>query len=257
MHRRAAFSPRRLGFSGALALLAVLIAACSPSGSATAFPVGSVPTTGPLYFGSSGFHGCTASVVSSPAENLLITAAHCVSGPGTGMSFVPGSVNGSEPYGRWTVLAAYVDPRWLHDQDPLRDVAILKVAPEDIFGTSVQLQQVTGGNRLIATPAVIGQLQVPAYEAGVGGQPFDCFAMAYRTGPYTAFDCDGYVAGTSGAPFIQGSTVLGVIGGLHQGGCFSNTSYSAAFDATTIALLDRAISGAAGDNLPAPGSDGC
>ncbi len=257
MHRRAAFSPRRLGLSGALALLAVLVAACSPGASPTAFPVGSVPTTGPLYFGSSAFHGCTASVVSSPTRNLLITAAHCLWGTGTGMIFVPGSVNGSEPYGRWTVTAAYADPGWLRDEDPLRDVAILKVAPDAIFGTSLQVQQVTGGNRLIVTPAAIGQIQVPAYAAGVGGRPFDCLVTAYRTGPYTAFDCGGYVGGTSGAPFIQGSSVLGVIGGLHQGGCLPSTSYSAPFDATTIALLNRAASGAAGDDLPAPGADGC
>ena len=196
-------------------------------------------------------------MLSSPTQNLLITAAHCLSGTGQGITFVPGSVNGSSPYGRWTVTAAYVDPGWLHGQNPLRDVAILRVAPDQIFGAWLQVQQVTGGNRLITTPAAIGQIQVPAYAAGVGGRPFDCLATAYRTGSYTAFNCDGYVAGTSGAPFIQGSSVLGVIGGLHQGGCFSYTSYSAPFDATTIATFNRAVSGAAGDNLPAAGSDGC
>jgi V8-like Glu-specific endopeptidase len=216
-----------------------------------------VPTVGPLYIGSTPFHGCTASVVSSPTQSLIVTAAHCVSGTGIGMTFAPGSVNGSEPYGRWTVVAAYADSGWIRDQDPLRDVAFLKVASVSLFGRSLRVQQVTGANRLIETPAVIGQIQVPAYAAGIGGQPIDCFATAYRTGPYPAFDCGGYVGGTSGAPFIQGSTVLGVIGGLHQGGCLPSTSYSPPFDATTMATLERAISGSPADTLPVPGSDGC
>ncbi|MGZ4560604.1 MAG: trypsin-like serine peptidase, partial [Mycobacteriaceae bacterium] len=241
---------------GVAGIAALVVAACTPAAYRTPYPTGSVPTTGPLYLGATIFHGCTASVVSSPTQNLVITAAHCLSGTGRGLTFVPGSVNGSEPYGRWTVVAAYADAGWLRNRDPLRDVAILKVAPDQIFGTFVQVQQVTGGNRLVATPATIGQIQVPAYAAGVGGRPFSCLATAYRTGPYTAFDCDGYVGGTSGAPFIQGSSVLGVIGGLHQGGCVPSTSYSSPFDQATLALLSRAASAAAGDSLPPAGS-GC
>jgi V8-like Glu-specific endopeptidase len=251
---------RRVSRFAVFGAAAVVVAACAPSATTTAYPVRSVPTTGPLYFGATAFHGCTASVVSSPAQNLLITAAHCLSGTGHGMTFVPGSVNGSEPYGRWTVVAAYADVEWIRDSNPLDDVAILKVAPDQIFGDFLQVQQLTGGNRLLvtpATPAAIGQIQVPAYVAGVGGQPVSCLATAYRTGLYTAFDCGGYVGGTSGAPFIQGANVLGVIGGLHQGGCLPSTSYSAPFTTSTIALLNRAASGAAGDSLPAPGSDGC
>lgn len=240
--------------------MALALAACTPG---TTYPVGSVPTTGPLYIGTSTIHICTASVVSSPTQNLVITAAHCVfGGTGRGMTFVPGSVNGSEPYGRWTVIAAYADPGWIHHYDPLQDVAILKVAPEQIFGTFLQVQQVTGGNKLIAAPATIGRLQIPAYAAGIGGRPFSCLATAHRTGPYPTVGCGpgygpGYVLGTSGAPFIQGSNVLGVIGGLQGGGCLPNIEYSSPFNAATLALLRRAASGAASDILPGPGPEGC
>jgi hypothetical protein len=173
------------------------------------------------------------------------------------MSFVPGPVNGSAPYGRWTVTAAYVDASWRTSRNPLRDVAFLRVAPQRINGSIRSVEQLTGGNALIRTPLNVGQVSVPAYIAGVGGAPITCLANTYRTGAYLAFDCDGYADGVSGAPWIRGSSVLGVIGGLHQGGCSPSTSYSAPFDAATIAIYQRAVSKARGDVLPGPASDGC
>lgn len=234
-----------------------MTAGCATSGNPTAFTVGSVPTTGTLSPPGTTFHICTASVVSSPTQDLIITAAHCVFGNAVGYTFVPGSVDGSAPHGRWTVTAAYVDPAWKATRNPLRDVAILRVAPQHIGGALHKVQQLTGGNRLITTPATLGPLVVPAYVAGVGGSPISCIAATYRNGSYTAFDCGGYSDGVSGAPFVQGSNLLGVIGGLNQGGCSPSTSYSAPFDATTLATFNRAVSGQKADVLPGPASDGC
>ncbi len=261
MIRQGAAGARRVpGWVRSLTVAALLLTAtvsCATSGPPTAITVGSVPTTGPLYFGASSTHFCTASVLNSPTQDLIITDAHCVFGTGAGISFVPGSVGGSAPYGRWTVTAAYADPSWVSSRNPLRDVAILRVAPLLTGVGWRNIQQLTGGNRLITTPAVIGPVVVPAYVAGVGGSPIACLANTYRSGPYTAFDCGGYPDGVSGAPFIQGSTVLGVIGGLHGGGCLPSTSYSSPFDATTIATFNRAVRHAAANVLPGPGSDGC
>ena len=58
----------------------------------------------------SGAHFCTASVVASPGEDLLITAAHCISdGDGSGYKsdivFIPGYHDGATPYGIWTPRA--------------------------------------------------------------------------------------------------------------------------------------------------------
>ena len=238
-------------------MLITVTVGCTTSGDPTAFAVGSVPTTGTLSPPGTSFHICTASVVSSPTQDLIITAAHCVFGSAVGYTFVPGSVNGSAPKGRWTVTAAYVDPAWKATRNPLRDVAILRVAPEHIGGALHKVQQVTGGNRLITTPAKLGPLVVPAYAAGIGGSPIACIAETYRHGSYTAFDCGGYLDGVSGGPFIQGSTVLGVIGGLNQGGCLASTSYSSPFDATTLTTFNRAVSQAKADVLPGPAADGC
>jgi hypothetical protein len=173
------------------------------------------------------------------------------------MTFVPGSVNGSAPYGRWTVVGAFADPAWLYDRDTMRDLAVLRVAPQTIGGLLRRVEQLTGGNRLVVTPPTIGPLEVPAYPAGAGGRPIMCLAAGYRTGAYSSFNCQGYAAGTSGAPFLQGPNLLGVLGGLHQGGCFSFTSYAAPFDARTEVTLDRAMYGGRGDVLPLAGPDGC
>lgn len=256
----AGLGPRRWLRTRILAVLPILllvVAACTAGGRPSAFPVGSVRTTGPLFLSGAGSHGCTASVIASPRHNLLITAGHCFWGTGRGMTFVPGSVNGSAPYGRWTVTAAYADPSWVSSRNPLRDVAILTVAPQFIDGGFHEVQDLTGGNRLVTTPASLGAVVVPAYLDGVGGSPISCIADTYRTGVYTAFDCNGYANGVSGAPFVSGSAVIGVIGGLHQGGCFPQTSYSSPFDASTIHTYDRAVSGAPSDSFPTPGPDGC
>ena len=240
-----------------LPALALFAAGCTSPGVPSAFPVQSVATTGNLYTSSSSYHDCVASVISSPTQDLLVTAAHCFSGTGRGITFVPGSVNGSQPFGRWTVTAAYVDPGWRTSRNPLRDVAILRVAPQEIDGQELRVQQVTGGNQLVTSEDVGGEIEVPAYTAGSGGWPFLCLPRAYQLDAYSAFDCGGYSNGTSGAPFLQGRVVFGVIGGLHQGGCYPSTSYSAPFDQTTLRTYARAVSGATPDTLPTPGSDGC
>jgi len=51
--------------------------------------------------------------------------------------------------------------------------------------------------------------------------------------------------------------VVGVIAGLHQGGCYEYTSYSPAFRPDVYALIARATVGLHPDNVPQAGSDGC
>ena len=63
--------------------------------------------------------------------------------------------------------------------------------------------------------------------------------------------------GTSGAPWVSGSTVIGVIGGFEGGGCTENLSYSAPFDEHTAQLLARAEAGGPGDTAPADFDDTC
>jgi V8-like Glu-specific endopeptidase len=220
-----------------------------------------MPTVGPLFPPGVSVHSCTASVVDSTAGNLLITAAHCISGTAHGYVFAPGYRGGIEPFGSWTVIGAYGAPDWIARQAPEDDFAFLLVAPHLVNGHTEQIQQVTGGNRLGTAPAAGDEVTVPAYSFGSNDDPITCTTPVHYDATYPAFNCSPYADGTSGAPWLQhranGWSVVGVIGGLHQGGCQPSTSYSAAFGPATFRTASSAASRADTSTFPSAGSDGC
>lgn len=245
-------------------LAAAALAASTPAAGAQpprATTVTSIPTVGPLFFPSVlGLgpllrlpHYCSASVVHSTGGDLVLTAAHCVYGNGRGIEFAPGFHDGVLPFGVWRVRRAYVDPQWRRGHDPQHDVAVLAVAPRG--GRTVE--QRTGANRLGAAPTAGIRVTVDGYVAGSGGRPITCTAAAYYTDGFPSFDCAGYEDGVSGGPWLAGGRVVGVTGGLYQGGCTPDTSYSPAFGAATAALLARAERGGPGDFVPPAGTGDC
>lgn len=274
-----------MGAGAAAAVLAGALAlAASGAGNAAAAPEGpahypvarhfaGLAPVGVLFRVGGGLdHFCTASVVASPAENLVLTAAHCISGTGTNIVFVPGYRNGRRPYGTWTVTAAYVDLRWDADHDPRFDYALLTVAKLRIHGRLRELQKVVGADTLVDGHGYRSKTLVPGYARGFDDTPLRCVNVTHpyvrpRDPPrevFPEFDCHGYVSGTSGSPWIidfrpaKGTgDVDGVIGGLREGGCFEYTSFTSYFGSAAIRLYHRAIAGEPGDVVvPAKGS-GC
>ena len=234
----------------------------APSGTGRARRFAGTATVGALFASaSSTAHFCTASVVRSPRGDVLLTAAHCIRGTAAGYVFAPGYYDGISPYGRWTVTAAYLDRGWLGRRDPRRDFAFLTVASRTIDGRQVPIQQLTGANGLDLRPLPGERVTVPAYPAGTDDEQITCTVAVYYDGPYPAFDCTPYPGGTSGAPLLvstpQGTLVAGVIGGLHQGGCFPFTSYSAPLGEPAWRAYSAAVADAQGDTAPAADSDGC
>ena len=150
-----------------------------------------------------GSHFCTASVVNSPSGDLVMTAAHCVSGLAAGqIAFVPGYRDGATPFGVWTVTSVIVDRAWLAAASPDDDVAFLVVRRA---GTAASVQSFTGGERLgIGQP--VGQLvQVTGYPQTTGA-PVTCLNRANWLSPaQMQFDTGrrhrvGVLRGPAGAP---------------------------------------------------------
>jgi len=235
----------------------------APVPTVTPVPTG-IPAVGPVFPAGIGSpHECTGAVARSDQANLVLTAAHCLTGTGAGVAFVPGYHDGLAPFGVWTVDGVYVDPRWVAGQDPRFDYAVVTVVPaRDGRRRPGRLSDLVGGYAVGVAPVPGRRVEVPAYAAGSNDVPFTCPAPTYSLNGYPAFDCHGYVSGTSGSPWLtrdrDGVPVIrGVIGGLHQGGCVEYTSYSSRFTPAVQALLVRATRGGPADELPLPGGDGC
>jgi hypothetical protein len=207
------------------------------------------PAVGALFRVSSGrlgTHFCTASVVDSPHGDLVITAAHCVSGKRPGqIAFVPGYHDGVAPYGVWFTRRVIVDASWRRFRDIDHDVAFLVVERQ---GSTAGVQALTGGERLEAGWSSRVAVHVVGYP-GLSGVPVLC---ASRTQPFglrqMRFDCGGYTAGTSGGPFLARwdpatgrGAVIGVIGGYEQGGDLASVSYSPRFGRAIRSLYLTAV----------------
>jgi len=216
-------------------------------------PFEGTPAIGALFrvtHGGLAGHFCTATVVASPAKDLVITAAHCVYGQQPGhIAFVPGYRNSSQPYGTWIVRRIVVDPGWRAWRNPNRDVAFLVVGRPGRPG----VQDRTGGERLGTGWPARAWVHVVGYPDGEQW-PVIC---ANRTHPFgrhqLRFDCGGYPDGTSGGPFLARwngaagtGTVIGVIGGYEQGGYLESVSYSPRFGHAIRSLYRTAVADAGG-----------
>ncbi|MEH3141232.1 MAG: trypsin-like peptidase domain-containing protein [Mycobacterium kyogaense] len=221
---------------------------------AAAHPVSPDSRMGALFYGTDDLHFCTASVIESAVADLILTAAHCVT-DGADTTFVPGFSDQAAPDALWRLDAIYLDPRWMADQDPAADFAVARVSRND--GDSLR-SLAGGGLHLGAAPVPGTDVTVVGYGAGIGGGPTACSAATAppREG-YPVVHCDGIVAGFSGAPWLVGSTVVGVIGGLDGGGCRDEVSYTPAFGDAVRALVTRAESDGPSDDPPASFDDGC
>ncbi len=235
--------------SGLLARIAASVRlGPAPAGQGRTFP--GTPAVGALFTvgdGTLGSHFCTASVVHSPHGNLLVTAAHCLSGRTGTIAFVPGYHDGSTPYGVWYVSQVFVDQAWTADASVDDDVAFAEVGPDQL---GAEIEDVTGAETL-GLDQKAGQLtRVIGYPA-TASAPVVCENRTTAFSPaQLEFDCGGYPGGTSGGPFLVRvnattgtGTVTGVIGGYEQGGITSSVSYSVAFGSAVGALYATAVAG--------------
>lgn len=211
-------------------------------------------------------HFCTASVVHTDSKDVIMTAAHCLGGKSDDLVFVPQYSDGKRPLGAWKVKSAYIDSSWSSSQDPNADVAFLRVETHTKGATVQHLEDVTSAYtlRIDRSRATGTPVAVQSYNND-SDSPIVCHTSVLDDAGSPVFHCDGYSTGSSGSPWVTTATVkgrteqqvIGLIGGHHQGGCYSHTSYSPIFDARTLVLLARADAGDEGDVAPTPGGDGC
>jgi hypothetical protein len=253
-------------FAMVLGLILLLAAGSRPAGSVggtgmhvqldaipVAAPVNPDPRVGPLFLLGDTLHYCTGSVVHSSTGDLILTAAHCLAN-GFPATFVPGFANAAAPSNVWTIDSVYLDPLWVASQDPRVDYAFARVSRRG--GGSIEAE-VGSALSLASAPPPGTEVGIIGYAVGIGGAPIGCVNSTAIKGVYPSFSCEGLVVGTSGAPWIRGTTVTGVTGGLHEGGCTPSVSYAAPFDDRTAALLARAEAGGPGQVAPFAFLGGC
>ncbi|WP_371675191.1 hypothetical protein [Streptomyces sp. NBC_01276] len=230
-----------------------------------------VPAVGRMYvMKGAGAYFCTASVVSSPGRNLVLSAGHCLLGSDTRqVAFVPRYTRAKpRPYGMFPVLRdsagrskVWIDQRYRTqgaEKAATLDVAFAAVGP-NASGRAVE--NAVGGNRLLTgatfTHAKVTLIGHPASAA----RPRVCVNRTTKftstdpgsPGSFLRIDCTGYPGGTSGGPFItrfddrtRTGDVVGVIGGWKTGGPTADTSYSSYFGAEIRKLYQAAVAGAKG-----------
>jgi V8-like Glu-specific endopeptidase len=187
-----------------------------------------------------GAHHCTASVVTSPGGDLLVTAAHCVydgRGSRSGLRFAPGYFDGNAPYGIWQVADVFVDDQWAESPDPDDDVAFVSVRP--LHGRTIE--ELTGAHALGIGYGPVNRVRVTGYPSD-GDRPVSCTGFSRpQSATQMRFECAGITGGTSGGPWITGDgSVIGVIGGYQRGGDTASVSYSPRFGDRVKALYDTA-----------------
>jgi hypothetical protein len=209
-------------------------------------------TTGRVFFTLGNVeYACSGSAVASENQDVVMTAAHCVSdGAGhwaTHWTFVPGYTGGREPYGSYPAQTYYVPAQWSAGADEDDDVAFVVVgtAHGHRLGAAVGGQPIEFGWRA-PTAAVFGYPSEPPYT----GQGLDYCAGTLQPDPFGTPDegiACAMTEGGSGGPWLSDfdpRTGLGVITGVttfrYSGQ--DRILYSADLGPVAQALYERASS---------------
>jgi V8-like Glu-specific endopeptidase len=235
----------------------------TPGGSASSYavPAGAGLRVGALFEHSdSGNHYCTASVVDSPRQDLLITAAHCIYNGGgydSDIVFIPDYRNGLEPYGVWTVARLLVPSQWQESANPDYDFGFAVLNSH----SGMNIEQILGANKLGVDTGYQYLVHVTGYPNDADA-PISCVNYTTeQSSTQLRFECSGYTGGTSGSPWVadfssasRTGTIVGVIGGYEEGGDTPSISYSVRFGPAVQQLYQQAITPATASPSPSSSS---
>jgi V8-like Glu-specific endopeptidase len=174
-------------------------------------------STGKVFFTLDGVnYVCSGAAVASAHDDVVLTAAHCVSG-GAGQwasnwIFVPGYRDGAQPHGAFTAERFFVSPRWTESKgtaDEEYDVAFVTVNPPPASSGSRRAgmalpagQPVAFSQRFAAgTTYVFGYPAEPPYSGQYANY---CAGLAQPAGLGGARTRCAMTAGDSGGPWFAG-----------------------------------------------------
>ncbi|MFG2501848.1 trypsin-like serine peptidase [Streptomyces sp. NPDC048441] len=228
---------------------------------------------------------CGGTVVPSPGKNLVASAAHCFDSDGRrrkNFVFVPQhSAKSPMPHGMYPINEGHIfkDPGYTGSKESEEnftdvDVAFLATEPR---GDGKEVESVVGAVPMGFNTGFHHTVHAIGYPYLYGGgnyrpkqDPLSCTTPTkkyvtgntedsggrlWRGGTFTEINCDGYVGGTSGGPFITAGgeppRLIGVTGGWMTGGHSADTSFASYFDDDVKRIYDTAK---AGVNVPLPPS---
>ena len=225
---------------------ATSLGATTPAVTARSF--GGLRSVGALFYTTGKkAHFCTASIINSTPRNIILTAAHCVYGNGrfvNNIAFVPEYHAGKRPYGIYAVAAAFVTQAWMKHADISQDFSFVAV--------NGKVQNRVGAALNLGIGKPTSQKMVAIGYNDPASNPIWCPTKSFQPKGLSSqmeFQCDGFWTGTSGGPWIEGTslnadgTVFGDIGGYEQGGNSRNWSYSSKFTVWTEILYTTATVG--------------
>jgi V8-like Glu-specific endopeptidase len=206
---------------------------------------------------------CSGTLVGGGQADVVLTAAHCVSGgPGRGGAedwatnwmFVPGYRDGQMPYGEYTARKFFVMPDWTgpaggSEQD---DVAFVQIATGTLYGSAGAASPPPGlpvaftGSQDAALPGRAYVFGYPSLAPYTGLYPNYCAGAVAVAGGSAAMAC-GMTAGDSGGPWLAGFSPLpgrGTVVAVSTYKLSSNLSvlYGAVLGPQARALYARAVS---------------
>jgi hypothetical protein len=188
-------------------------------------------SVGALFTG--GAHFSTGSVIACPGRDLILTAAHSLTGKDPAdVTFVAGYGVAEVPP-VFQLTRVFFPPLWLAERNIDNDFAIAQVTPA--LTPLMPLSIATGWRQ--AQPSVV----VPSYPDAMSTQLVGEGTTEAFGASQMMFRYDGYTDGTSGSPFIvYGDNVIGALGGYQQGGDTPDVSYAACFRENMAQLLATA-----------------
>lgn len=96
--------------------------------------------------------------------NVILTAAHCISGSRKGTIFPPEYHDGEEAYASYPVAAAYVRTNWNKNHNIDYDFPYLTLGEGNSGGKAVNAQSIVGGNAFVTSDGYKNSVEFVGYN---------------------------------------------------------------------------------------------